>query len=307
MTGRAAGWLLLAATACGADPTGSVVVGVTSDLEPGSGADRLAIKMAVDGEVLSDQTLVLGPGATTFPAELAYRSLQDDALLSLELAAFEGSELHLRRTLTTTAIDGASLLARLHIEGACDLAPLGNAPPGPRCDDPATTCIAGQCRPPFVPPSALEPYRPDWATSFADICRPAGAGAPEIIVGLGQSDYLPAADYQVAQVEAGPQGGHHVWVAVRVKNLHRSGSITTLGGDVPDLGLTLEPIKLVFTMDPDEGGYCKLFGLRFWLDAGGQDIEAMLGHALHVTVGIVDVDGNTGAGEKWITLSNDII
>jgi hypothetical protein len=309
MNGRRASVVLGALLGCGGDPTGSIVVGLTSDLDAGTAIDGLAVTMSVDGEVLSERELALGPGSgrTDFPAELAFRQVEDFARVSVGLRALEGPVLHLTRSLETEGVDGAELLARVHLEGSCDVAPSGSAPPGPACSDPAETCVAGRCVPSFVPSSALEPYRPDWATTFADACKPAAAGAPEIIVGLGMSDYLPADDYAVAQVEAGPQGGHHVWVAARVKNLHRSGSITTLAGDIPDLGLTLEEIRLIFTMEVGEGGYCNLHGLRFWLDAGGQEIEAMLGHALRVRVSITDIDGSTGSSEKWITLSNDIL
>ena len=73
-------------------------------------------------------------------------------------------------------------------------------------------------------------------------------------------------DGVVAQVEAGPQGGHHIWVAVRMKGLLQSGSITSVTGHFPELDQDVGPFQVIFTFDQDEGGYCKLYGLRFQLD-----------------------------------------
>jgi hypothetical protein len=115
-------------------------------------------------------------------------------------------------------------------------------------------------------------------------------------------------DLEVAQVEAGPQGGHHIWVAVRMKNLRQSGSITSVSGFVPDLNLELSPFNVIFTFDPDEGGYCKLYGLRYQLDANGTDVETVLGHQLKVTVRVTESMGDDiGVGERMVTLSDTIL
>lgn len=126
-------------------------------------------------------------------------------------------------------------------------------------------------------------------------------------VGAGQSDFFAIEDYEIAQIEAGPQGGHHIWVAARLKNLTQSGSITEVGAEIPSLGLSITPLKVIFTFDPDEGGYCKIFGLRLQLDIDGDDIMAMRGQEAKVVMTITDADDDVGSGEKWVTLSDTIL
>jgi hypothetical protein len=149
------------------------------------------------------------------------------------------------------------------------------------------------------------PYTAKAAAAFADICKPLDAGPPVVTIGQGMSDYLPTADDDVAVVEAGPQGGYHIWLATRVKNLHQSGSVIHVGGEIPSLGLSMPSMKVVFTMDPDEGGYCKLFGLRFRID-DGDDLAPLLGRRMKVIVTITDITDDVGVGERWVTLSDAV-
>ena len=114
-------------------------------------------------------------------------------------------------------------------------------------------------------------------------------------------------DYDVAQVEAGPQGGHHIWVAARVKNLLQSGSITQVGGEIPELGLSIAPLLVIFTLGADADDYCKISGLRFQIDIGGEAIETLLGKEMKVIVNVEDQSGDIGIGERWVTLSSDAI
>jgi hypothetical protein len=166
--------------------------------------------------------------------------------------------------------------------------------------------VAGVCRDEHVDAALLEPYSPDWLKASSDPCKPTNPGAPTVIVGHGQGDYLPTMDGDVAQVEAGPQGGHHIWVAARMKNLRQSGSITEVTGHFPDLNLDVGPFDVIFTFEPDEGGYCKLYGLRFQLDAN-TDIQPLLGHPLDLEVKVTDPDNDVGEGTKSVVLSSDFI
>ena len=59
-------------------------------------------------------------------------------------------------------------------------------------------------------------------------------------------------------------------------------------------------------MEPDEGGYCKLYGLRFQIDIDGGPIEAMLGQQLKVLVTMTDQDKVEATAERWVTLSQTI-
>jgi hypothetical protein len=91
-----------------------------------------------------------------------------------------------------------------------------------------------------------------------------------------------------------------------MKNLRRSGSITTITGYVPDLSFDISAFSVIFTFDQDEGGYCELHGLRFQLDTE-KDIQELLGKTVRVTVKVNDPEGDVGTGERMVTLSNTII
>jgi len=135
------------------------------------------------------------------------------------------------------------------------------------------------------------------------VCKTTAGAMPEVVVGRGQSDYLPLADLEMVQVEAGPQGGHHIWLALLMKNLLRSGSRTTITGVAPDSGTKITPYEVIYTFDPAEGGYCKLFGLRFQLDLDGVDYVPLLGQELDVTATVTDASGDSGQSSRRIMLS----
>jgi len=145
------------------------------------------------------------------------------------------------------------------------------------------------------------------AAALDSVCKLAAGATPEVVVGQGQSDYLPLTDLQTVQVEAGPQGGHHIWIAIRMKNLLRSGSRTTVTAMAPDSATRIAPYEVIFTFDPDEGGYCKLYGLRFQLDAGGVDYLPLLGKELDVTAIVVDRVGDSAEGLRRVTLSDIVL
>lgn len=287
--------------------TGSIIVGLTSELRVPTDIQELHVVMRVNGAVVLDETRGTGAQqALSFPAELPFRGLNDGDRVEVELQAFGGGALRvllISRTAATEVVGGQTLLFRVRLEVECAPA----AGKAVSCDAPLT-CITGVCREAFVDPYSLELYDASWSQVSNDICKPVGGGDPIVIVGKGQSDYLPMEDFEVAQVEAGPQGGHHIWVAVRMKNLRQSGSITSVSGYVPELDITLSPFNVIFTFDPDEGGYCKLYGLRYQLDGDGNEIETLLGHTLEVKVTVTESkDGAVGVGERTVKLSDTIL
>ncbi len=198
-------------------------------------------------------------------------------------------------------------LLRVKLTSLCMTVPVMGAPAGPMCTAVDQTCIAGRCQDNHLLPSDLEIYQPTWATDVPDICRPASPGTAEVIVGTGQTDYLPLIAGQVVQAERGPQGGHHLYIALRQKNLHRSGSTTTITGRRPDTGVDIPPTAFVFTFDADEGGYCKLYGLRYQLDNGGIDYTQFLDHDLDLTVTVRDSSGTVGKGTVRVHVSPTVL
>jgi hypothetical protein len=297
--------IALLAAACGAGTpsgkTGSVVLGIASKLQPGVAIDTLHVVLKAGGDVVGDETLTSAGKDLVFPTELRADDLDDGELVTATIEGSSGGKPLIERVATTEALGGKELLLRVDLAASC----LGAA--APTCLAPKT-CNAGACVDSHVAGASLPAYKSDWATTTTtvDICKPQNAGDPIVVVGQGQADYLPLADGDVAQIEAGPQGGHHIWVAVRLKNLTQSGSITSLTGHLPELGYDVGPFNVIFTFDPDEGGYCKIYGLRFQLDTD-HDIQEMLGKTLELQASIKDKDGDVGVGKRTIKLSDTIL
>jgi hypothetical protein len=287
--------------------TGGVVLGVSSDFRAGIDLDRLDLTMtSPEGKM---QSLTLGPdkGQTNFPLEVPLDDYDAGTQLAMTLQGYLlPNTFVVERKVATTVVADQRRLLRVNLQQQCRFSIGGSMGIQP-CPS-GQTCVDGVCRDPFVAPDKLEPYDPGWAKYNGDICKPTAAGAPVVTVGEGQSDYKPIKDYDVAQIEAGPQGGYHVWVALRLKNLRRSGSTTTIAGDIPELGdMKLQEMKVIFSFVPDEGGYCKIYGLRYQLALGPQEmVTPMLGKKLHLSATITDKDMAVGKGERWVTLSNDI-
>ncbi len=300
------GWLAPLLVACSADNTGSVVFGIASEFRAGVDLDRLDIDIESSGSHTT-QSLPLGTskGQVSFPYDLPVGPLKNGAPVAVTLRGYALPEtLILERKAATTIRGGVDLLYLVQLESKCRF-----AIPGSFGVEPCVTgtCIHGTCQDPYLPPEALSPYDPNWPNAIDDICKPAGATPAEVEVGLGQSDFQSAKDYALAQVEAGPQGGYHIWVSIRTKNLRRSGSQTEISATLPELNLTLDPLRVIFTLVPDEGGHCKLYGLRFQLALGLKEAVApMLGKKLKLTGKVTDKDGASGTGERWVTLSSDL-
>jgi hypothetical protein len=286
---------------------GSVVVGVTSDLRVGVDLVQIHVVMRAAGSVVNDE--VLSTTSTAHPlallAEFPFTNLPDGTPVDVSIDAFgPGSSTTplLNRLAATTVVAGEKLLLHVSLDANCVVGP-GTA--APTCSSPQT-CSGGVCVDEQVPASTLPAYTPGWNNVSTDPCKLAGGGAPIVIVGQGQADYLPMMDGDTAQVEQGPQGGHHIWVAIRAKNLAQSGSITDITGHFPDLNIDVGPFDVIFTMEQDEGGYCKLYGLRFQLDQNNP-IQGLLGHPLDVTVKVTDPTKAVGVGTRNVVLSQTYI
>ena len=294
----------------GADPA-AVVVGVQT--EQASGAlGTLHVVTTLRGATNTDEILT----PSQLPHEVKLRPPGDDLTAPIGVRVEGYSEAGwtprsqasavVVRTARARFVPSRTVLLRVPIEGQCLLGLPGGPPGGPTCDAPQT-CVDGACQDDTVPSGALEPYSPDWPDNGPDACRPAGAGPPVVQVGTGESDYLPVVDGQTVQVEQGPQGGHHIWIAVRQHNLKQTGSTTTITSVQPGTGLVGPRMAFVFTFAPDEGGFCKLAGLRYQLDLGGGDYHAFLGQPLDVSVTIAQQDGTTGTGIAHLNLAPTVL
>lgn len=292
-------------------PETAVVVGLQS--EPLAGAvGTLHVVTTVGGAPVGDETLA--PGALPHEVKLTAPAGDATAPIAVQVEGYEaagwtprsGAPAVLVRTAETGFVPGRTMLLRVLLQGECLLGLPGGPPGAPACSAPQT-CIGGRCQDDHVAPQALEPYAPDWATHAPDVCRPANAGPPVVQVGSGQTDYLPLTDGQTVQMEQGPQGGHHIWIAVRQENLEQSGSTTTITSVQPTTGLEGPETAFVFRFEPDEGGFCKLAGLRYQLDIDGTDYHQFLGQPLDVTVTVADASGAKGTATAHVQIAPTIL
>jgi hypothetical protein len=279
--------------------TGTIVVGVTTNLRVGVDFDTLHVVMHAGGTTIRDEVQKVGSATPlVLPEELRFSDLSAGTAVDVELTAMEGATTLVTRSAATEIVGSATLLLHVTIDYHCVVAP---GSPAPVCTAPET-CVAGTCADDHVDGSSLPAYSASWAeATTSDPCKAPGS-TPTVVVGQGQADYLPMMDGDTAQVEQGPQGGHHIWVAIRTKGLTMAGSITTVTGHFPDLDVDVGPFSVIFDLEPDEGGWCKLFGLRFQLDQQ-QPIDGLLGHPLDVKVTVTDADMDVGVGTRDVVLS----
>jgi hypothetical protein len=273
-----------------------VVFGITSEIKPAL-LERVDTRVRVDGSEVAAESFS-GP-TLTFPIELETAPLDDGAEVELVLEAFAGGEAVVTRTAATEVASGRKILFPVRIDAECA------EPTAPSCGR-DQTCDNGACADPFKSPEDLPDYYEGWqGSNGGDKCEP--GGPPEVFIGEGQAAYLPLDDGAVVQVEAGPQGGYHVWLAARLRNLKQSGSVTEITGRVAELAYDVPVLSVVFTFDPDEGSYCKIYGLRFRLDDEAHPIESLLGKDVDVTLTITDPDGDVGTATKRLRLSDNFI
>ena len=298
------------------DTRSTLIVGVQSD-ELGTLAASVHVVVKKDGAVFRDETLVTA-GVTPSPLPKEIEVVGDPGarieVIAEALPAGGGAPIIARlasaRMPASSGDASEKKLLRAYLESRCVVLPTLPPPPGTTCAAPLT-CIAGACQPSEVADDALEDYEPGWPAAPPDICRPAKRGPPEVLIGTGQTDYSSLADGQVLQLEKGPQGGHHIWIAARMRNLRQSGSTTTITSSIEGDPEPVPPISFVFTFDRDEGPYCKVWGLRYQVDAGAGDLRSaykrFLGKRLSVTVEVADSTGAKASSTRVVQIADKLL
>lgn len=293
------------------DAQAALVVGIQAEDFAGL-LDSVHLTATVDGKAFANETVRLTQaplpkelrltGAAGARAEVVVEAMSSPSITPIVV-----------RRAAARLVSDATKLLRLQLDARCStrVAPGSSTPPPPTCSAPQT-CLKGVCVSEDVPLEQLETYTEAWPSTPPDICRPASHGPPELYLGTGQTDFLPLTDGQTLSLERGPQGGHHIWIAARMKNLRQSGSITTLTAKVVgEPSIVVPPAAYVFTFDRDEGNYCKLWGLRFQLDSGAADLgstyKQFLGKTLEVAVDVVDSTKERARSTRTIKLADKLL
>lgn len=274
---------------------GGVVIGITSDIEP-EYIPLLHITKYVNGALVGDEKLTW---PITFPLEVPFLDLVAGDEVEVQIEAPNEDPMFglppLTQVARTTVVGGKVLLLRVPVSYSCVFSVPCN---------PSGLCYNGQCLGPQMPPAVLEDYSPDWAKY--SYCKPKVAGAPELLLSAGFTSFVPIDDGQVVDLVAGPQGGHHVWIALRMRNL-RQVSMVTLTGYAPGLHLDVGPLMYNVTFGEDPLlGRCWANYLTFPVDFA-VDYKQFLGQELQIKAQVSDSDGATAEESAVVNISNTVI
>ena len=67
------------------------------------------------------------------------------------------------------------------------------------------------------------------------------------------------------------------------------------------------PTSFVFSLEPDTGGYCKLYGLRLQLDNASVPVDKFLAQPLDLNVTVHDTDGRPAEAKARVNVAANTI
>jgi hypothetical protein len=304
-------------------PAGSgtvIVIGVQSDDLLGY-AQMMHVTTQVNGAAASNDTVLPAGGSTSvsFPWEkhITAPAGGESGTLDVDLGVFDGpntkSSETIKKLAETHFVPSKTMLLRLHLERRCMMFPFPDGPtdsgaPGPlqgiSCTSPMT-CLNGLCASDVIDTGQLEPYTADWAAHAPESCMTDGSG-PSVVPGIGKTDFGSVTMGQTVQVVTDAEGGHHIWIALRQKNLTQWGSTTTISAVDPQTGVAVHPMSYPYTFDLDQAGYCKLYGVDYQLDNTGIGYTQFLGKPLRLTYKVVDANGATATATADVTVAGAV-
>ena len=252
------------------------MIGVDGEDFQGTGYQltSLDIVAKVDGLVSAHKTIDAEAGPM-FPQEvrLVAPAAKTDAPVEVTVNAIMNDATVVTRRVTTRFEPAKTKLAYVLLEVRCNSFQLlgGGGPSGPTCSNPGETCIGAKCRSDAL--SGLPDYASDWAKNPPSQC---GSGVAWLVVGKGETAFAPLADGETVTPECGPQGGHHLWMALSMKSFRQVGTVTTITAAQLGGGKTVPATGFPYAWSSADGGSCELVGLRFQLDVGGTAIAEFL-------------------------------
>lgn len=274
------------------DPLTQIMIGVDGEDFMGTGyhLTSLDIVAKVDG-LVSAHKIIDAAAGPMFPQEvrLVAPAAKTDAPVEVTVSAIMNEATVAMRRVTTRFVPNKTKLAYVLLEVRCNTFQLlgGGGPPGPKCSNPGETCIGAKCRSDAL--TNLPDYAVDWAKNPPSQC---GTGAADLVVGQGETGFATLADGATVAPECGPQGGHHLWMALNMKNFRQVGTVTTITAAQPAGGKTVPATGFPYAWSVADAGSCELVGLRFQLDPAGVPISDFLGKPLDVTVSAKDKGGH---------------
>jgi len=287
------GAIVSSLVACGGEREPSVVLGLATDLAVGFELERVEVTTTIDGVQSAFTTLSFREGKLHLPAIFIGKTLTEGSTAAFDVAGFELNALSpsIVRSASTRVAAGRRVLLPLALDAACLGVP---------CDE-ATTCIEGVCSPRNVAPDALAEFDPYWLVSAKDACKPEHAPPPELELGQGRTSFATLTDNEIVSIEPGAQGGHHVWLALRVAGLRQLGSRVIMSGRFPDLASEVPPFEVGLTLRRGPEQRCEVYGLRFQIDRS-RPVSELRGRALELNVTLSDPEGYAATAMKRVVI-----
>lgn len=282
-------------TACGDDEEpAAVVVGLTTDLAVGFDISYINISTSYGHAASRYQTLSYKSGELVLPEQITFPPLQSGDDVEILVDAFhDGLTTPLiSRRAQTYALRGRSIMLPFSLNEACV---------GVTCDIGAT-CVDGRCVDPFIVPTSLSDADPHWLDTAPDACKQSLSDLPTLTIGKGETEFSDLDPGEEVTIEAGPQGGHHVWTALHVYGIRQMGSTLTVGGSYPSLGYSLPPYQWTVTLRKSSDSECEVYGIRFQVDRG-IPVESILGQPFHMVVNLKDQNGAEVKAEQDVVIT----
>jgi len=287
-----------------------LIVGVQSNLAVGSEVGRIGVVARADGLEIA-RLDAIAPDLV-LPIEVPL-SVQPGDSVEVSIAAYDSPYLSpeapsVQREVRTEVASPIPHLLRVRLDRECIAnVQLAGELHGPTCEPP-TTCVSAECVDPWVPPERLEVYAPGWARDYADACRTDTTAAPVLEIGSGWTAYQSIAEGGEVQMNAGNQGGYHVWLSLQTRQFHQAGVVTTIEGRVIDLDVPLETYKVAESYAPVGDGLCQLVGFRNEMPAAywNGKIDPLLGQRIEIVARVVDESGATVVAKKRMRVSTDV-
>jgi hypothetical protein len=113
-------------------------------------------------------------------------------------------------------------------------------------------------------------------------------------IGTGQESFTPLADDDLVDVVTGPQGGQHIWTAVRVHGVPPDGLRVNVSGIVTDDTTPLGPASGWAGPWTTVGDAAELDGMRAYVD------YAPSGTSILLEVQVIAADGRHGEDHRTV-------
>jgi hypothetical protein len=278
---------------CVAEPARTLAIGLTTDYALGFEAGAVELEVVADGGAVLAAAEFRADGEV-LPALVEVRVPADvDAVVVTSRAVDrDGATILTARAQVDVAVLVEGRFLPWAVARACEAIQCGAG----------QTCLGGQCSRASIDGATLRITPPDWLSTAPDACRGAAPDAPSLALGLGLESYAPLVPGATVSVEPGPQGGHHVWLALRTRGLRQLGSTLTVRGTYPALGIELPPMENVVSLRrAHEEGQCEIYGVRFQVDRD-VPLDAVLGATLAIEATLTDPTGPMTTGAATIAI-----